>query len=180
MRLRSAFLVRSFEVLVFSAESFYYSDFRFSVSTSACGRDRHHDTSGRYTQNSGVSFAVVMHLFLKPLRLRARVSIGTFGAHTPCGPAAAHVCPPARCEDGALREGVPLRNTRFAEADLRGVWTGREVAHRLACPPRGLGVSAQPVTKQGAPQDPRQNLASGRMESGQKRNGTACGSCGPG
>ena len=64
-----------------------------------------------------------MHLFLKPLRLGARVSLGAFGAHTTCGPAAAHMRPPARCEHGALLEGVPLRNTRFAEADLRGAST---------------------------------------------------------
>ena len=37
-----------------------------------------------------------------------------------------------------------LRNTRFAEADLRGTSTGREVAHRLAYPPRGHGVTAVP------------------------------------
>ena len=42
---------------------FYFSEFRFSVSTWACGRDRHHDTSGRNTHNSGVSFIVVTHLF---------------------------------------------------------------------------------------------------------------------
>ena len=57
------FSVHSSEVSVFSVESFNFSNFRFSVSTKACGRDRHHDTSGRYTQNSGVSFTVVMHLF---------------------------------------------------------------------------------------------------------------------
>ena len=48
--------------------------------------------------------------------------------------------------------GVPLRNTRFAEADLRGASTGREVAHRLAYPSRGHGVTAVPhpatLTKQ--------------------------------
>ena len=75
-----------------------------------------------------------------------------------------HMCPPARCEHGALLEGVPLRNTRFAEADLRGASTCREVAHRLAYPPRGHGVAAVPrpalLTKQGAPQDPRQDLTS--------------------
>ena len=60
---QNAFSVRSSKVSVFSVESFYYSDFRFSVSTSACGRDRHHDTSVQYTQSGGVSFAVVMHLF---------------------------------------------------------------------------------------------------------------------
>ena len=49
------------------------------------------NTCGRYTQNSCVSLIVQMHLFLKPLRLRARVSLGAFGAHTPCGPAAAHI-----------------------------------------------------------------------------------------
>ena len=57
---------------------------------------------------------------------------------------AAHLCPPARCEHGALREGVPLRNTRFAEADLRTASTGRKVAHRLAYPPLGHGVTAVP------------------------------------
>ena len=92
---------------------------------------------------------------MKPPRLRARVSLGALGAHTPCGPAAAQVCPPARCEHGALLDGVPLRNTRVAEADLRGVSMGREVAHRLAYPPRGRGVTAvprpAPLTKQGAP-----------------------------
>ena len=120
----------------------------FSVSTCACGRDRHHDTGGR--RMVVFPFTVVMHLFLKPLRLRARVSLGAFGAHTPCR-RRSHV-PPARCEHGALLEGVPLRNTRFAEADLRGVSTGREVAHRLAYPPRGHGVTAvprpAPLTKQ--------------------------------
>ena len=94
------------------------------------------------------------------------------------------MCPPARCEHGALLEGVPLRNTRFAEGDLRGASTGGEVAHRLAYPPRGHGVTAvprpAPLTEQGAPQDPRQDLTSGRVESGQKRNGTGCGICGPG
>ena len=92
--------------------------------------------------------------------------------------------PPVRCEHGALLESVPLRNTRFAEADLRGAPTGREVAHRLAYPLRGRGVTAVPrlatLTKQGAPQDPRQDLTSGRVESGQKRSGTADGICGPG
>ena len=92
--------------------------------------------------------------------------------------------PPALCEHGALLEGVPLRNTRFAEVDLRGASTGSEVAHRLAYPPRGHGVTAvprpAPLTKQGASQDPRQDLASGRVESGQKGNGTAYGICGPG
>ena len=86
--------------------------------------------------------------------------------------------------NGALLDGVPLRNTRVAEADLRGVSTGLEVAHRLAYPPRGHGVTAVPrpatLTKQGAPQDPRQDLTSGRVESGHTRNGTDCGICGPG
>ena len=78
---------------------------------------------------------------------------------------------------------MPLRNTRFAEADLRGASTGREVAHRLAYPPRGHGVTAvprpAPLTKQGAPL-PRQDLTSGRAESGQKRSGTDYGICGQG
>ena len=85
--------------------------------------------------------------------------------HTMKSSAGAHFCPPARCEHGALREGVPLRNTRFAEADLHGASTGREVAHRLAYPLRGRGVTAvprpAPLTKQEAPQDPRQDLTSG-------------------
>ena len=80
--------------------------------------------------------------------------------------------------------GVPLRNTRFAEADLHGASTGREVAHRLAYPPRGHSVTAVPrpanLTEQGAPQDPRQDLTSGRVELGQKRFGTDNDSCGPG
>ena len=58
---RSQFVVPRFYFSVLNL--FYFSEFRFSVSTWACGRDRHHDTSGRYTQNSGVSFTVVMHLF---------------------------------------------------------------------------------------------------------------------
>ena len=107
----------------------------FSVSAWACERDRHHDTSGRYT---------LLHcgdaLVLKPLRLRAWVSLGAFGAHTPCGTAAAHMCPSARCEHGALLEGVPLRNTRFAEGDLRGASTGRDLAYS----PHGHGISAVP------------------------------------
>ena len=78
------------------------------------------------------------------------------------------MCPSARCEQAAVLEGVPLRNTRFAEADLRGAWTGRKVAHRLAYPLRGHGVTAAPRpaphTKQAAPQDPRQDLTSGRVE----------------
>ena len=49
------------------------------------------------------------------LLLGAQVSPVTFGAHTPCSPAVAHVCPLARREHGTLLEGVPLRNTRFAE-----------------------------------------------------------------
>ena len=57
-------------------------------------------------------------------------------------PAAAHVSLLARCEHGALLEGVPLRNTRFVEADLRGASTVRELTHGLACPPRGHGVTA--------------------------------------
>ena len=94
------------------------------------------------------------------------------------------MCPPARCEHGALLKSVPLRNTRFAEAEIRAASTGREVAHRLAYPPRGHGVTAVPnpatLTKQRAPKDPRQDLTAGRVESGQKRNGTAYGICGPG
>ena len=66
-------------------------------------------------------------------------------------------------------------------ADLRGASTGREVAHHLAYLPRGHAVTAvtnpAPLTQQEAPQDPRQDLASGRVESGQKRNGTADGIC---
>ena len=62
--------------------------------------------------------------------------------HVP--PAAAHKCPPARCEYRSLFEGVPLRSTRFAEAGLRGATTGREVAHRLVRVPRGHGVTAVP------------------------------------
>ena len=88
--------------------------------------------------------------------------------------------PPARYEHGALLE---LRNTRFAEADLRGASTGREVAHRLAYPLRGRGVTAVPrpatLNKQSSPMDPRQDMTSGRVESGQKRDGTARGICGP-
>ena len=65
------------------------------------------------------------------------------------------MCPPARCE----------RNTRLAEADLRGAPTGREVAHRLAHLPHGHGVTAvprpAPHTKQGPPQDLCQDLTSG-------------------
>ena len=76
------------------------------------------------------------------------------------------MCPSARCEHGALLECVPLRNTRFAEADLRGASTGREVAHRRAYPPRGHGVTAVPRPDSshgtGAPQDPRQDSTSGR------------------
>ena len=64
--------------------------------------------------------------------------------------------------------------------DLRGASTCREVAHRLAYRPRGHGVTAVPLTQQEAPQDPRQDLTTGWVESGQKRNGTACGICGPG
>ena len=115
--------------------------------------------------NSGVSFTVVMHLF----RNRHLSERGYHWAHsarmTLCVPAAAHMCPPARCEHGVFLDGVPLRNTRFAEADLRGASTSREVAHRLAFPPRGHGVTAvprpAPLTEQGAPQDPRQDLTSG-------------------
>ena len=63
-------------------------------------------------------------------------------------PAAAHMCPPARCEHSALLEGVPLRNTRFAAADLRGASTGREVAHRLAYPAvASLQCRAQPLSQ---------------------------------
>ena len=73
------------------------------------------------------------------------------------------MCPSAHCEQGAPIEGVPL--TRSAEADLRGTSTGSEVAY----PPRGHGVIAvprpAPLTGQGAPQDPRQDLTSGRVES---------------
>ena len=94
------------------------------------------------------------------------------------------LCLPALCEHGAHLESVPLRNTRFAEADLRGASTGRKVAHRLAHPPQGHGVTAvpnpAPLTEQGAPQDNRQDLNSGWVESGQKRNGTACCICGLG
>ena len=76
-----------------------------------------------------------------------------------------------------------VRFLNFAVADFRGAWTGREVAHHLAYPPRGRGVSAvprpAPLTKQGVPQDPRQDLASVWVESGQERDGTACGVCGP-
>ena len=68
---------------------------------------------------------------------------------------------------GTLLESVPLRNTRFAEADLRGASTGRELAHGLASPPR--------LSKQGALQDPRQDLTSGRAESENTDNGTADG-----
>ena len=81
------------------------------------------------------------------------------------------MCPPARCEHGALLEGEHLRNTRFAEADLRGASTGRDLAYS----PRGHGFTAvprpAPLAKQGAPQDPRQDLTSGRVELGQKGNG---------
>ena len=87
------------------------------------------------------------------------------------------MAPLTRCEHCAVLERVPLRSTRFAEADLRGASTGRQVAHRLAYPPRGHGVTAvlrpAPLTKQEAPQDPRQDLTSGRVESGQECNGTA-------
>ena len=93
------------------------------------------------------------------------------------------MCPPARCEHGALLEGVLLRNIRFAEADLRGASTGREVAHGLAYLLRGHGVAAVPrparLAKQRAPQDPRQDLTSGGAESERERNGTAYGLQGP-
>ena len=95
-------------------------------------------------------------------RLRPRVSLCAFGAYTPCGPAATRMCSPARGEHGALLEGVPLRNTRFARLDLRGASTGREVAHRLAYLPRGHGVTAvplpAPLTKQGGTPRPSTRL----------------------
>ena len=51
--------------------------------------------------------------------------------------------------------------------------------------PHRHGVTAAvprpaPLTEQLAPQDPRQDLTSGRVEPGQKRTGIACGICGPG
>ena len=89
------------------------------------------------------------------------------------------MCPLTHREHGTLLEGVPLRNTRSAEADLRGASTGRELAHGLAYPPRGHGVTAvlrpAPLAKQGAPQDPRQDLTSGTADSEHKGNGTADG-----
>ena len=113
-------------------------------------------------------------------RSRRNVQTTPSGSRTNLQTASSSSC----CEHGALLEGEPLRNTRFAEADLRVASTGREVAHRLAYPPRGRGVTAvprpAPLTRQGAPQDPRQDLTSGRVESGQKRGGTADGICGPG
>ena len=159
-------------------ESFHFSDFRCSVSTWACGRDTHHDTSGRCTQNSGVSFTVVMHFRY----------VSEHGYHWAHAARIRHVAPPPLIcvfwrvvNTVALLEGEPLRNTRFAEADLRGASTGREVAHRLAYPHRGHGVTAVPrpatLTKQRAPQDPHQDSTLGRVESGQKRSGTADGIC---
>ena len=81
-----------------------------------------------------------------------------------------------------------VNTVRFLEASsqhsfcrVRAASTGREVAHRLAYPPRGQGVIAvprpAPLTEQRAPKDPRQDSTSGSVESGQKRNETACGIC---
>ena len=152
----------------------------FSVSTLACGRDTQHDTSGRCTQNSGVSFTVVTHLF-GTATSQGTGSLGALGAHTPCGPAAAS-CVCLRRVVNTVRFCVPLRNSRFAEADLRGASTGREVAHRLAYPPRGRGVNAvprpAPLTEQGCSRTLAKTWPRVEVESGQKRDGTAYGICG--
>ena len=58
---RSQFVVPRFSFLVLNLFTFRISGFQFPPGH--WGVTGHHDTSGRYTQNSGVSFTVVMHLF---------------------------------------------------------------------------------------------------------------------
>ena len=97
---------------------------------------------------------------MKPPRLRAQVSLGAFGAHTPCGPAAAHMC---------LRRVV--NTVRFLKACLFATLV---LPRRTFRPPPCLPAVPHPapLTKHWAPQDPRQDQTSGRVESGHTRNGT--------
>ena len=84
------------------------------------------------------------------------------------------MCLLARREHGALLQDVPLRNDRFAEADLRGGSTGREFAMA------SLQCHAQPLLQnRGRRRTLAKTLTSGSVESERKRNGTADGIRGP-
>ena len=141
----------------------------------ARGRNRDHDGNGRYTRNGSVCFTVTMHLYSN--RYFSERGYHWSRSAYPCGPPLMcvvwHVVNAVRF----LKECL-FATLRFAEADLRGASTGRELARGLPYPPRGHGVTAvrpAPLAKQGAPQHPRQDLTSGRAKSEHKGNGTADG-----
>ena len=163
---------------------FYFSDFRFSVSTWARGRDRHHDTSGRNTQNGGVSFTVVMHLF------RSRYVSG-HGYHWAHSVRILHVAPPplkcvlqrvvntARFLKACLFATLVLPRRTFAER--RRAVKSATVLPTLSVAMASLQCRAQLLSlNRRRPRTLAKDLTSGRVEPGQKRNGTACGICGPG